>query len=1200
MRKILIYIAFLVLPVFAFAQTQTENYVKKIRYNTNFATESNLHFLTQEFIKDTIIYYDGLGRPKQMIAINGGAGTISNGYSGLDHVYPIEYDDFGRKNKDYLPLVDDQQIYPSYAYRDNNQMIQGIKQLYSSNYPSDYGSSANPYTESVYDGSPLNRVKEKGMPGKYWDANSTTYDHTIKYDYKLNVANEVKYFIVNFATDADNQVPELKYNGYYKQNELFKVVTKNENWTSGTANTVEEFKDKNGNLVLKRNWNVDEHDTYYIYDRFNNLTYVIPPLASDQIVVSSSISQTILDELCYQYRYDSRNRVIEKKLPGKGWESIVYDRLDRPVLTQDSNQKQEHKWLFTKYDQYNRMVYMGVYTDVNGYGRDLIQKDLDLATSPVLNETRTSNYFSNSGATVHYTNNAFPTSNIELLTVNYYDNYNFDREGIPVYTSNDYSYTLKANVNGLETGTKTRILGSDGWITSLSFYDDLSRVVKTHSVNSYFKSENVVDLDLTYFGQITRQKTTHKRDGMPDLVKFDVYYQDLMGREKEHYQTTDATINYNQGEVIADCKYDKFGKLVKKYVGGGSNKPLQTLDYFYNVRGWLWAVNDAGSNMPNSPDNDLFAYKISYQDTNLSGSIPLYNGNISEVQWRSVYDNKMRSYRYHYDFLNRLTSAIYVNNGSYTIGGALENFNEGLSYDKNGNITSLSRYGFKQATGTIGKIDQLTYTYATPNASNKLMRVSDSYGTDGFKDGNTSGNDYSYDSNGNMTKDLNKKIGTSSTRGIVYNYLNLPEKITFSTGGSITYVYDSQGVKRVKKVIEPSGLVTVTEYDNGFVYEQSGSSQNALKFYSHEEGYVKVPQPVSNAYNSNDFQYIYQYKDHLGNVRLSYTDVNKDFFISANELVEENHYYAFGLKHKGYSTYHSSIGESIADKYKYNGKELQDELGLGVYDYGARFYDPEIGKFWQIDPVAETSRRFSPHSYAVDNPVYFIDRDGMYADVNDTGGGGGGPDCPTCPTNPFGGTAPKSTSPYGSTLGNFTPSEKTNQLFDEAKEYLGNVFDAEFGFSLGAGVEAKVKVGPLEAKGSASLVEASATVNRSGTTLEVKGLAGGAELGLDGIAQGEFSYTSASTTVEIDNTGNTTVTSTGNDFDFDGSLGGENMNLSTSFTLAATAKVPVAEGVNVKVGGSINFYNAVVGAGKMIQGGASYLGDYVSNFFSGD
>ena len=142
---------------------------------------------------------------------------------------------------------------------------------------------------------------------------------------------------------------------------------------------------------------------------------------------------------------------------------------------------------------------------------------------------------------------------------------------------------------------------------------------------------------------------------------------------------------------------------------------------------------------------------------------------------------------------------------------------------------------------------------------------------------------------------------------------------------------------------------------------------------------------------------MYNYTDHLGNIRLSYTyDENTGLI----KIMEENHYYPFGLKHDSYNTnrlgYSAYTDEDeiinfvldeqpkfIGDgsyQYKYNGKELQDELGLNWYDYQARNYDPALGRWMNFDPLAEMSRRYSPYAYCLDNPIFFIDPDGMRAD----------------------------------------------------------------------------------------------------------------------------------------------------------------------------------------------------------------------------
>ncbi len=214
-----------------------------------------------------------------------------------------------------------------------------------------------------------------------------------------------------------------------------------------------------------------------------------------------------------------------------------------------------------------------------------------------------------------------------------------------------------------------------------------------------------------------------------------------------------------------------------------------------------------------------------------------------------------------------------------------------------------------------------------------------------------------------MLTDANKGI-----TGIIYNHLNLPGTVTLvGTNKKIDYFYDAVGTKLKKVVTDASSLIT-TEYAGNFVYESG-----VLQFFNTAEGYVEP--------NGTGWQYVYQYKDHLGNVRLSYADSNGDGIISPSsgggqgeaEIREENNFYPFGLKHKGYNF----VVNGRDHKYGFGNKEEQDELGLGWIDITARNYDPALGRWMNLDPLAEAMRRHSPYNYAFDNPNYFIDYDGM-------------------------------------------------------------------------------------------------------------------------------------------------------------------------------------------------------------------------------
>ena len=177
-----------------------------------------------------------------------------------------------------------------------------------------------------------------------------------------------------------------------------------------------------------------------------------------------------------------------------------------------------------------------------------------------------------------------------------------------------------------------------------------------------------------------------------------------------------------------------------------------------------------------------------------------------------------------------------------------------------------------------------------------------------------------------MTVDKNKKITS-----IVYNHLNLPTKIVFPTG-NIVYIYNAAGQK-VQKVVTENTTVTTTDYLGGYQYLNT-----TLQFFPTTEGYVE-------AVTASSFKYVFQYKDHLGNIRLSYT---KNSTTNTLDVIEENNFYPFGLRHAGYNTTIVG-GVTEAQKVKFGSKEYQNELNLNVYDFGARVYNPEGGPaFWQI------------------------------------------------------------------------------------------------------------------------------------------------------------------------------------------------------------------------------------------------------------
>ena len=410
---------------------------------------------------------------------------------------------------------------------------------------------------------------------------------------------------------------------------------------------------------------------------------------------------------------------------------------------------------------------------------------------------------------------------------------------------------------------------------------------------------------------------THTASGKPTRTEVYSYSYDHAGRISKVEHTLGGT-----KITLASYAYDNLGRLQSKSLHG---RAANKLTYAYNVRSWLTGISGS-----------KFTQNLYY---NTGNGTAKYNGSISSMTWQAGDDSTVRGYKFTYDGLDRIQNAIYGETASLSTN--INRFSENVSeYDKNGNIKSLQRYG-RTGASAYGMLDNLTYTLN----GNQLTRVDDAVtasaynGGFEFKDGVKQSNEYAYDANGNLTKDLNKGI-----TDIQYNCLNLPSVVTFSDGSTITYTYAADGTK-LKTVHKIGGTTTTTDYCGNVIYENG-----VQKLLLTEEGYVTL----------SDSKYHYYLKDHQGNNRV---------VINQSGTVEEaNHYYPFG------GVFASS---GNVQPYKYNGKEYDGKKGLNLYDYGARMYDAALGRFTTVDPSAENYFNTSLYAYCGNNPINRIDLDGL-------------------------------------------------------------------------------------------------------------------------------------------------------------------------------------------------------------------------------
>ncbi|MBL4662691.1 MAG: hypothetical protein JKY22_03840, partial [Flavobacteriaceae bacterium] len=555
--------------VFRVNQPTGENYIKTTSYQRGFVlSQINSGAALDNDKIESISFSDGMGRLKQSISLRGG-GNREN------IVQYIEYDKLGRRARLYLP----------YASTTSGSNYIPLATAGSSTIgfynTAKYGTTSNPYTENIFEKSPRSRVLETGAPGLSWVANpSSDADHTVKTDYGFNNGGEVRRFNVSYTSQGAS--PQLEYDAFYLPNEISKVTLKDENWqpSDGLYNLTHTFTNKSGQLLLKRqkvydaqrttdqNYNMD---TYYIYDDFGNLTFVLSPKASDAILVNGALVsnyQNILDLYGYQYKYDDRNRVIWKKIPGRGYEEIYYDSLDRPVLAQNANQRINNEFLFTKYDAFDRVLYSGIYSPSlpTSPTRTELENSIN---SGGLYETRTTGAINMDGTDVYYTRGAFPSSNIEVLTVTYYDSYvDTGNVGLPPSVTS-YGVTLTSDIDGLPTVSKIKVLHDntiEDWITTVTGFDAKGRPVYIKSENPYLEKIDLLEFNLDFLGKVLETTSIHYDDtgNNPNITIIDYFNYDHVGRLlSQEQQIDDSPV-----QLIAENVYDNMGQLLQKNVGG--------------------------------------------------------------------------------------------------------------------------------------------------------------------------------------------------------------------------------------------------------------------------------------------------------------------------------------------------------------------------------------------------------------------------------------------------------------------------------------------------------------------------------------------------------------------------------------------------------------------------------------------------------
>lgn len=768
-------------------------------------------------VRQTIRYYDGLGRPLQTLEMQEGHALVT----------PCLHDCYGRMARKYLPFV---------MAGNDGRLVQDPFLQQAAFCRAAFPDEAWFFHQSKYEAAPVSQVMQELPPGNEWAGTG----RGISFKREVNIAaDSVRIWAVR---NFDN----YSGTGWYAPGTLYKTIISDED-----GRLVIEFSDKGGKLILKKVQLADHCSagyqgwicTYFMYDQSGRLRCVLQPEGVLAVMKArwQLIDPVILAEQCFRYEYDPRGQVIRKQSPGGGESRMVYDARGRMVLQQYASMKGQ--WLYFTYDQQGRLLTSGLLND----SQSQEEHALKAAAAIQYPDLRGQLY--------------------EELHIRHYDDYDLLPSGFTSMMNRQDDTFMNASaagesaqpriqaklVNKLPAWSSTKVPGTNTWLCSVFYYDDNGRLLQEQTRN-ITGGISISSFQYNFSGQVLRsvERIQLKQQSFP------VYTINSYDALRRLVRIDKGFASADSMRLIAKYEYDETGRIKTKQLGTAAtgNGPLEILRWEYQIRGWLSGMNRDFTSGNNGEAN-WFGYGLDYNKYR--------NGNISNWQWKSTGDDQLRNYELDYDAANRLVKAA---SGDGSNGVPMDFSNDGLKYDYNGNMISLSQRAW--AMGENKTIDSLFYTYLP--GSNRLQSIRDASKDTSLRLGDihplpSQAMQYSYDASGNIIADLNKGIAS-----IRYNHLNLPETIILPGKGYIRYSWSASGEK-LKKIVTDSvrRLVLTNTYLGPAMFTSlrhfepsSEDHDNKLQYILHEEGRMRV----SAAKNQLD----YFIKDHLSNLRMILTE----------------------------------------------------------------------------------------------------------------------------------------------------------------------------------------------------------------------------------------------------------------------------------------------------------------------------------------